>query len=156
MTGGRLRRIKPYLTKEPFMLTYGDGLADININDLVKYHQQHGKLATVTAAQPLGRFGALGINASGLVEKFQEKPSGDNAWINAGFFVLQPAVLDYIDSDDVLWEKQPMEKLAKEGQLMAYKHQGFWQPMDTLREKNLLENLWQSGRAPWKIWRETK
>lgn len=153
MTGGRLKRIKPYLDGKTFMMTYGDGLADIDIKELLAFHQKHGKLATVSAAQPLGRFGALGIAADGRVEKFQEKPSGDNAWINAGFFVLQPKVLDYIAGDGTLWEKEPMEKLAKKGQLIARKHQGFWQPMDTLREKNLLENLWQSGRAPWKVWK---
>jgi glucose-1-phosphate cytidylyltransferase len=152
MTGGRLKRIKSYLVDEPFMLTYGDGLANINLKELIKFHQSQGKLATVSAAQPLGRFGAMVISADGEVKKFQEKPSGDNAWINAGFFVLQPEVLDYISGDQILWEKEPMERLAKDGQLAAYKHQGFWQPMDTLRERNLLESLWQSGQAPWKVW----
>ncbi|MBI5399112.1 glucose-1-phosphate cytidylyltransferase [Candidatus Saganbacteria bacterium] len=153
MTGGRMRRIKEYLNSELFMLTYGDGLGDVNIVELVKFHQASGKLATVTAAQPSGRFGAMDINEQGQVKVFQEKPSGDNSWINAGFFVLQPKVLDYIDGDDVLWEKEPLANLAKDGQLMAYRHDGFWQPMDTLREKNILENLWQTGQAPWRVWK---
>ena len=152
MTGGRLRRVKQYLDNQPFMLTYGDGLGNVDIADLVKFHQNHGKLATVTAAQPLGRFGAMEVGQNGQVKKFQEKPDGDHAWINAGFFVLQPKILDYISGDDVLWEKEPLANLAKDGQLMAYQHHGFWQPMDTLREKNILENLWQTGKAPWKVW----
>ena len=152
MTGGRIKRVQKYIGGEPFMLTYGDGVADIDINQLAAFHRAHGKLATVTAVRPLGRFGALSINGGNQVEKFQEKAEGGDAWINGGFFVLQPKVLDYIDNDHVLFEKEPVEKLAQAGQLMAYKHDGFWQPMDTIRERNLLESLWHSGRAPWKVW----
>lgn len=151
MTGGRVKRIQKYIGREPFMLTYGDGVADINIQKLVAYHQAHGKLATVTATQPSGRFGALMINSSLQVEQFQEKIKGDGGWINAGFFVLQPEVFDYIKSDDTVLEKEPLENLAKDGQLMAFKHTGFWHPMDTLRDKNYLEDLWKSGKAPWKV-----
>ncbi len=152
LTGGRLKRVKAYLGAEDFMLTYGDGLADVNIKELLKYHQAHNKLATVTAVQPRGRFGALSLAADNRVEKFQEKTADNNAWINAGFFVLKPRVIDYIEGDNILFEKEPVQRLAKEGQLVAYKHQGFWQPMDTLRERTLLENLWQTGKAPWKVW----
>ncbi|MDD5593276.1 MAG: glucose-1-phosphate cytidylyltransferase [Candidatus Margulisbacteria bacterium] len=152
MTGGRLKKISAYLGREPFMLTYGDGVADINIKELVNFHKAHGRKATVTAVPPLGRFGALNLTAD-RVEKFQEKTEGENSWINAGFFVLQPEVLDYIDGDRTLFEKEPLEKLAGEGQLRAFKHKGFWHPMDTLRDKNYLEELWSSGRAPWKNWK---
>ncbi len=152
MTGGRVKRIREYLGTETFMLTYGDGVADIDISALVKFHQQHGKLATVTSIQPIGRFGALDLDSDNLVHGFKEKPKGDGAWINGGFFVMEPAVLDYIEGDATILEKEPLEGLARDGQLVACKHSGFWQPMDTLRDKNHLENLWNSGKAPWKMW----
>ncbi|MEK3911524.1 glucose-1-phosphate cytidylyltransferase [Paenibacillus sp. FSL H7-0331] len=152
MTGGRVKRIKDYVNNEPFMLTYGDGVADVNINELVDYHKLHGKLATVTSVQPSGRFGALDLGVSGEVNGFQEKPKGDGSWINAGFFVMQPEVFDFIEGDDTVLEKEPLEQLSKKGELYAYKHNGFWQPMDTLRDKNHLEELWGIGKAPWKNW----
>lgn len=155
MTGGRVKRIQPFVNNEPFMLTYGDGVSDINISELVNYHKLHGRLATVSTVQPSGRFGALNLSDNGEVQGFQEKPKGDGAWINAGFFVMQPEIFDYIDSDDTVLEKEPLESLAKKGELMAYKHDGFWQPMDTLRDKNQLEQQWKSGKAPWKIWKST-
>lgn len=153
MTGGRIKRIREYLDGMPFMLSYGDGVADIDIAKLVQAHKEHGKLATVTATQPSGRFGALTLTASGQVQSFFEKPSGDGAWVNAGFFVMEPQVLDYIAADSTILEREPLEKLARDGQLLAYKHDGFWQPMDTMRDKNNLENLWQNGKAPWKLWK---
>lgn len=152
MTGGRVKRIKEYLDNEPFMLTYGDGVADVNISDLVAYHQAHGKLATVTSIQPAGRFGALDLDENNLIHGFKEKPKGDGAWINGGFFVMQPEVLDYIPGDATILEREPLEGLARDSQLVSYKHDGFWQPMDTLRDKNHLDELWQRGDAPWKIW----
>lgn len=152
MTGGRVKRIADYIGDEPFLLTYGDGVGNVDIADLVRFHRSHGKLATVTATQPHGRFGALDLADDGSVASFQEKPRGDGSWINAGFFVMQPEVFDYIEGDHVSLEKEPLELLAKDGQLMAYKHGGFWQPMDTLRDKNLLESLWKSGNPPWKKW----
>jgi len=152
LTGGRIKKVRPYIGNEPFMLTYGDGVADIDIKKLLNFHQSHRKLATVTAVQPLGRFGALSVGSDNRVERFQEKAQGDNSWINAGFFVLQPKVFDYIDGDNILFEKEPVEKLSKEGELMAFKHTGFWHPMDTLRDKNYLDNLWQAHKAPWKVW----
>lgn len=152
MTGGRVKLVREYIGDEPFMLTYGDGVADVDIRALVEYHHQHGKLATVTSIQPTGRFGALDLDSENLVHGFKEKPKGDGAWINGGFFVLEPAVLDYIENDATIFEKEPLEGLAQDGQLVAYKHSGFWQPMDTLRDKNHLENLWKSGIAPWKMW----
>lgn len=151
-TGGRLKRVKKYLDDGPFMLTYGDGVGDVNIQELLKYHKSHGRLATVTAVRPAGRFGSLSIHTDGKVDKFQEKTEGENSWINGGFFVFQPEVIDFIKDDNVLLEKEPLEKISAAGELRAYKHAGFWQPMDTMREKVLLENLWQSGRAPWKVW----
>ncbi|MFA6548456.1 MAG: glucose-1-phosphate cytidylyltransferase [Candidatus Margulisiibacteriota bacterium] len=151
-TGGRVKRIKNYVGNEAFMLTYGDGVADIDVHALVACHKKHGKIATVTATRPVGRFGALNIGKDGAVKKFQEKAEGENSWINAGFFVMEPAIFDYIESDLVALEKEPLSKLAGEGQLDAYKHNGFWQPMDTMREKGLLEDLWRSGKAPWKVW----
>ena len=151
MTGGRLKRIKPYLGDEDFCFTYGDGVGDINIRKLIAFHQSHGKLATLTATQPPGRFGSLRLNNS-LVEGFQEKPQGDGGWINGGFFVLSPKVIDFVDDDTTVWEREPMERLARDGQLAAYQHDGFWQPMDTLRDKTLLQQLWESGSAPWKSW----
>lgn len=152
MTGGRVKRIQKYVGNESFMLTYGDGLADIDIRNLVAFHLKHGCYASVTAVQPGGRFGALVLHGS-KATRFTEKPKGDGAWINGGFFVLQPEIFDYLTGDDTILEHEPLENLAKSGQLMAYKHHGFWQPMDTLRDKNLLESLWQSGSAPWKVWR---
>ena len=153
MTGGRLKRIRKYVENdEAFCFTYGDGLGDINISKLVEFHFNHGRQATVTATRPPGRFGALKINNSFTVESFDEKPVGDGGWINGGFFVLSPKVLSRIDGDDVVWEKEPMIGLANDGELMAHMHDGFWQPMDTLREKYLLEELWNSGNAPWKNW----
>ncbi len=151
MTGGRIKRVKKYIGDEDFCLTYGDGLADIDIAKLLEFHKAHGGLATLTAAQPPGRFGALGINGT-KVESFKEKPVGDGNWINGGFFVLNSKVIDLISDDTTIWEKEPLEKLAELKQLHAFQHLGFWQPMDTLRDKNHLEELWQSGRAPWKKW----
>ncbi len=150
MTGGRLLRLRPWLDDDCFMMTYGDGLADVNIADLVAFHRAHGKLATVTAAHPPARFGDIQLDGD-QVARFAEKPQAGAGWINAGFFVLHPRVLDYIAGDDTIWERAPLEKLAEDGELMAYRHTGFWQPMDTLREKQLLEEIWQSGRAPWKV-----
>ena len=152
-TGGRLKRITSYLKNEKaFCFTYGDGLANVDITKLIKFHESHGKLATVTAVQPPGRYGALNRD-SDLVTGFVEKPKGDGGWINGGFFVLSPKCIDYIDSDDIAWEQKPLKDIAIKGELMAYEHKDFWQPMDTLREKNLLEELWESGKAPWKIWK---
>ena len=153
MTGGRVKRIQPYIGNETFMLTYGDGLADVNVNDLVNYHKANKKSATVTAAQPGGRFGALNLTVDNLVDVFQEKPRGDKSWVSAGFFVFEPVIFDYIQGDHTFFEKEPLERLSIEKQLIAYKHTGFWQPMDTLRDKNLLEDLWKSGNAPWKFWK---
>ncbi len=152
MTGGRVKRIKSYVDGQPFMLTYGDGVADVNIQELVNYHNHHGKIATVTSVQPSGRFGALELSDENQVLGFQEKPRGDGNWINGGFFVLQPEVFDYIEGDQTIFERDPLERLAKNAQFMAYKHYGFWQPMDTLRDKNYLDKLWKTGTAPWKIW----
>ncbi|HWR06364.1 glucose-1-phosphate cytidylyltransferase [Sporomusa sp.] len=152
MTGGRVKRIQSHIGNEPFMLTYGDGVGNVDIANLVKFHLKHGQLATITSVQPKGRFGALSLSDTNVVDGFQEKPKGDGSWINAGFFVLQPEVFDYIDDDDTIWEQDPLEKLARNRQLMAYKHEGFWQPMDTLRDKNALEGLWKNQKAPWKVW----
>lgn len=152
MTGGRLLRVKDYLKdEENFCLTYGDGVSDLNISDTIKFHKKHGKLATIMATYPPGRFGALDIS-DGFVKKFQEKPKGDGGLINGGFFILSPKVIDYILDDSTVWEEGPLQKLASEEQLMAYEHRGFWQPMDTLRDKNYLENLWKDGEASWKLW----
>jgi glucose-1-phosphate cytidylyltransferase len=151
-TGGRLRRVRKYLKDEAFCFTYGDGLSDVNVAATVEFHRSHGKLATITAVQPPGRYGALQIE-KGLVRDFHEKPLGDGAWINGGFFVLDPAVIGRIPGDASIWEREPMESLSNEGQLMAFEHRGFWRPMDTLRDKSQLEELWQSGRAPWKVWK---
>jgi len=153
MTGGRIKRIKEYLGNETFMLTYGDGVSDVNINELLDFHKKHGKLATVTATQPSGRYGAIELTGGNIVSGFQEKPKGDGAWVNAGFFVMEPKVLDYIEGDSTILEKEPMENLARDNELLAYKHSGFWQPMDTMRDKTALENLWQLGKAPWKLWK---
>ncbi|MCZ6914051.1 MAG: glucose-1-phosphate cytidylyltransferase [Rickettsia endosymbiont of Ixodes persulcatus] len=153
MTGGRLKKIASYLDDSDFCFTYGDGLGNINISQLIAYHKQQNTLATLTAVQALGRFGALNVDGR-KVTAFKEKPKGDDAWINGGFFVLSPRVFQYIAGDDTLWEKQPLETLADEGQLSAFFHYDFWHPMDTLRDKNFLEELWQSGSAPWKCWQE--
>ncbi|HYH03951.1 MAG TPA: glucose-1-phosphate cytidylyltransferase [Bacillota bacterium] len=152
MTGGRVKRIQPYVNHEPFMLTYGDGVSDIDIQKLVDFHQSHGKMVTITTTQPSGRFGALNIDHGNQVQSFMEKPKGDGAWINAGFFVMQPEFFKYIKDDATILEREPLENVARDGQLMGYKHTGFWQPMDTLRDKNLLEQLWQANEAPWKKW----
>ena len=150
MTGGRIKRIKDYIDGD-FCLTYGDGVSDINIKKLLEFHKSHGKLATLTATQPPGRFGALNLTGT-KINNFQEKPTGDGNWINGGFFVLNKKVLDLIEGDETIWEKDPLEKLAKNDQLQAFFHKGFWQPMDTLRDKNALEDLWQKGKAPWQVW----
>ena len=152
MTGGRVKRIRQYVGDEPFMLTYGDGVGDVDLRRLVAFHQAHGKLATITSVQPDGWFGSLQLADGDVVEGFQEKPQGDGGWINGGFFVLQPQVFDYIDGDATVFEREPLENLARDRQLVAHKHFGFWKPMDTLRDKDQLEALWQSGRAPWKKW----
>ena len=153
MTGGRIKRVQEYVGDEPFMLTYGDGVADVDVNKLIAFHKKQGKLATMTAIQPLGRFGAVNIAADGKVTSFQEKPQGDGAWINGGFFVLEPKVFDYIKGGDpTIWERAPLENLARDGELAAYTHTGFWKCMDTLRDKTELETLWQNGKAPWKVW----
>jgi len=152
MTGGRLKRVASYLQgEELFCFTYGDGVGDINIADLIAFHRNSKAMATLTATHPPGRFGALDLNGD-LVRSFKEKPKGDGGMINGGFFVMSPSVIDLIDDDTTIWERQPLEKLAERGQLAAYQHEGFWQPMDTLRDKNHLEELWQSGKAPWKVW----
>jgi glucose-1-phosphate cytidylyltransferase len=151
-TGGRIKRIAKYLDDEDFCLTYGDGVADINIAEIVATHKNNKRLATVTAVQPPGRFGQLDMNGD-KVERFVEKPVGDGGYINGGFFVLNKKVIDYIKEDSTIWEKEPLMTLASEGQLSSYTHNGFWQPMDTLRDKNNLESLWESGKAPWKIWK---
>ena|SRR5579863_5668336 len=151
-TGGRLRRVRDYLKgEEDFCFTYGDGVADVNIGALIDFHRKHGKRATITATQPPGRFGALIIEKD-RVESFREKPQGDGAWINGGYFVLKPDVIDLIEGDDMIWERKPLEALAHSGELQAYRHAGFWQPMDTLRDKQHLEELWARGEAPWKVW----
>ena len=153
MTGGRLKRVKKYLANESeFCFTYGDGVSNVNISDLIEHHKKHGKKATLTATRPQGRFGALKIGKDNLINKFEEKPEGDQSWINGGFFVLDPSVIDLIDGDSTSWEKEPLSTLAANNELSAFIHEGFWQPMDTLREKNELNMLWNSGEAPWKIW----
>jgi glucose-1-phosphate cytidylyltransferase len=152
MTGGRLLRARQYLQDEAaFCFTYGDGVADINVRQLIDFHTHHGKHATITGVQPPGRFGALVTDGDQLVS-FQEKPFGDGGWINGGFFVLSPKVFDYLSGDSTIWEREPLERLAGAGQVMVHRHSGFWQPMDTLRDKTHLDELWQSGRAPWKAW----
>ena len=151
MTGGRLKRVATYIEAETFCLTYGDGVSDIDISALISHHRAAGRKATITAIQPPGRYGALHIEDN-AVHQFQEKPAGDGAWINGGFFVLESGVLDYIENDETVWEKQPLQRLAADKELSAYRHGGFWQAMDTLREKNYLEELWLSGNAPWKNW----
>lgn len=150
-TGGRLKRVRSYLGDEDFCFTYGDGLADLNITQLLDFHKAQGKAATMTAVRPPGRFGSIDIQGTSIT-RFIEKPRGDGAWINGGFFVLHPSVIDRIQDDDMSWESYPLESLSSEGQLNAFRHDGFWQPMDTLRDKHLLENLWNEGKAPWKNW----
>jgi glucose-1-phosphate cytidylyltransferase len=153
MTGGRLKRVHAYLKDEvDFCLTYGDGVSDIDLTQLIAFHRQHGRLATLTAAYPPGRFGALDIRPDNTVSSFKEKPKGDGGMINGGFFVLSPKVINLIENDQTIWERQPLEMLAEQGQLSAFRHEGFWQPMDTLRDKVYLEDLWQQGAAPWKVW----
>jgi len=153
MTGGRLKRVLPYVQhEEEVCFTYGDGLADINLDELVRFHRGHGKLVTLTATQAVGKFGALEISDDAEVTSFSEKPKGDGRWVSGGFFVLSPKVGSYIKGDSTIWERNPLETLSREGQVSAYKHTRFWQPMDTLHDKNLLEDLWAKGAAPWKVW----
>jgi glucose-1-phosphate cytidylyltransferase len=151
MTGGRLRRVLPYVGEEDFCFTYGDGLADVDVSAVIAFHREQGAKATVTAVQPPGRFGALDVEGT-RVREFEEKPRGDGGWTNGGFFVLSPSVADYLLEDSTVWEQEPMRELAREGQLASYRHEGFWQAMDTLRDRNHLEQLWQSGQAPWRSW----
>jgi len=151
MTGGRLKRISEYLDDETFCFTYGDGLSDINIKNLIEFHKKQKKYATITAVQPVGRFGSLEMRGD-LISKFTEKPKGDGGWINGGFFVLEPEVMNYINDDKSIWEQAPLEQLSHENQLSAYKHEGFWKSLDTLRDKNHLEELWKNNQAHWKIW----
>lgn len=153
MTGGRLLRVKNYIGNETFCFTYGDGVGNVDIEHLINFHHEQKVLATLTAVQPPGRFGAFKLDQDqNKVPTFKEKPDGDGAWINGGFFVLEPQAMDYITGDSTVWEKEPMEKLAQDGKLAAYRHHGFWQPMDTLRDRNYLEDLWQSSSPPWKVW----
>jgi glucose-1-phosphate cytidylyltransferase len=152
MTGGRLKRIAPYLDNETFCLTYGDGLSNIDIGAELAFHRQHGRLATVAAVQPPGRFGVLNIDGDDRVSSFEEKPSDEIGWINGGFFVLEPGVMDYVAGDSTSWEREPLANLAQDGQLAAFRHNGFWQPCDTLRDKRELEALWAGGAAPWRNW----
>lgn len=153
MTGGRLKRVREYIGNETFCFTYGDGVADINIAEVIEFHEQQNTLATLTAVQPPGRFGAISLHeGQTVIESFSEKTDGDGAYINAGYFVLDPQVIDFIADDTVMWEHEPMRKLAAMGQLSAFRHDGFWQPMDSLRDKNMLEDLWAKGNAPWKVW----
>ena len=152
MTGGRIKRVREYIGDKDFCVTYGDGVSDINISELLAFHKKHKQLATVTAIQPPGRFGVLEMNETGKVKDFLEKPEGDGNWINGGFFVLSPKVLDYIAEDSTPFEREPLTRLAQEGHLRAYKHSGFWHAMDTLRDKKHLEDLWQNGKAPWRVW----
>jgi glucose-1-phosphate cytidylyltransferase len=150
-TGGRLKRVRRYVEDGTFCFTYGDGVSDVDVGALVAFHRKQGRLATVTAVQPPGRFGAMDIEGQ-RITRFEEKPQGDGSWISGGFFVLEPAALDRIEGDDTVWEREPMERLARDGEMSAYVHRGFWQPMDTLRDKTKLEELWASGKAPWKVW----
>jgi glucose-1-phosphate cytidylyltransferase len=153
MTGGRLKRVQPHLNNEPFLLTYGDGVSDVDIAKEVAFHSQHGRLCTVTAVQPSGRFGALDLGPDDTIHSFAEKPKGDGAWINGGFFVCEPGIFDYItEGDSTIWERGPMEGIARDGQMQAYKHHGFWKPMDTLRDKFELDHSWRTTQAPWKTW----
>ncbi len=151
LTGGRIKRLQPYIGNETFMLTWGDGVSNVDLEKLLAFHRSHGKLATVTVVRPTARFGHMEFDGDAVLE-FSEKPQAAEGWINGAFFVIEPQVFDFIEGDETQWEKEPMERLAREGQLMAYRHHGFWQCMDTLREKQLLESLWQKGGAPWKTW----
>lgn len=152
MTGGRIKRIQKYIGNEPFLLTYGDGVGNVNISELVQFHHESKKMVTVTAVQPSGRFGALNLSGDDSVTSFLEKPKGDGAWINGGFFVCEPAVFDFIEGDHTVWEKEPMEQIAAQHEMIAFKHKGFWKPMDTLRDKQELEQDWNTGNALWKTW----
>ena len=153
MTGGRLKRVREHIGNQTFCFTYGDGVANVNIQELIDFHREQKCLATLTATQPPGRFGAISLEPDQhKITTFREKPEGDGAWINGGYFVLEPEVIDYIDDDSTIWEQEPLKKLSQNEQLAAYRHPGFWQPMDTLRDKNYLEELWKSGNAPWKVW----
>lgn len=153
MTGGRLKRVREHVGNETFCFTYGDGVSNVNITELIQFHKDQGSLATLTAVQPEGRFGAISLGQEQTrISQFHEKPEGDGAWINGGYFVLEPDVIDYIADDSVMWEHDPLKKLAHNGQLSAYKHEGFWQPMDTLKDRNYLEKLWKEEKAPWKVW----
>ena len=154
MTGGRIKRVKKYIGNETFMMTYGDGVADVDLNALLEFHKKHGRIATMTAIQPHGRFGILDINDSNAISSFREKLQQDSGWINGGFMVLEPGVFDFLENDDTVFEKQPLERLAEEGNLYAYQHKGFWQCMDTQRDKMLLEKLLKENQAPWKVWQE--
>lgn len=154
MTGGRLLHIEKYIGKEPFLMTYGDGVANINIKELIKFHKTSKKLATLTAVQPFGRFGSLKIDEDGTINNFEEKPRGDGGWINGGYFVLEPEIFKYIKDGSTVWEQAPMQKLCLQGQLSAYRHKDFWMCMDTIRDRNELERLWSTGKAPWQIWNE--
>ena len=154
MTGGRIKRIQKYIGNEPFMLTYGDGVSDVNINELLEFHKSHGKLLTLTAINAGQRFGVLELDEKGKIEAFREKDTTDGSLINGGYMVVEPEVFNYIEGDFTVFEKEPLENLAKENQLMAFKHKGFWQCMDTIRDKNKLEELWESGKAPWKVWED--
>lgn len=152
MTGGRIKRIQQYIGNDSFMVTYGDGVSDVNLEQLVKSHKKHGKIGTMTAVQPAGRFGALDLDNNNKVLAFKEKPKGDGAWINGGFFIFNNEIFNYIEDDETVFERTPLESISKKGELFVYKHEGFWQPMDTLREKHKLEDLWSTGNAPWKVW----
>ncbi len=153
MTGGRIKRAEKYLGKKPFLLTYGDGVADINIKELIKFHKSHGKKLTITSAQPDGRFGGLNINNENKVIEFKEKPKGDGSWINAGFFVCEPEIFNYInDGDSTVFEQEPLKTMARKGEIFTYKHNSFWMPMDTIRDKKVLNELWENNKAKWKIW----
>ncbi len=152
-TGGRLRRVARYLQDGTFFMTYGDGVANVNLDDLLQFHRSQKTLATLTAVQPPGRYGAFKLSKDGSkIARFREKPRGDGAWVNGGFFVLEPAAIDYVENDEIFWEIEPLSKLAEDGQLSAYRHEGYWQSMDTLRDRNVLDELWTKGKAPWKIW----
>jgi len=152
MTGGRLKRVLPYVDGDEFCFTYGDGVADVDLAALIRFHREHGRLATVTAVQPSGRFGALDIGDGELIRRYEEKPRGDGGWINGGFFVLSPEVASYIDGDETVWEQQPLQRLAEDEQLAAYRHSGFWHAVDTVRDKRHLQELWDAGAPPWKLW----
>jgi glucose-1-phosphate cytidylyltransferase len=154
MTGGRVKRIQDYVNNETFMMTYGDGVGDVNIKELADYHKSHGKLVTVTSSKPSGRFGMLNLDEDNIVKSFKEKSPKDVAWVNAGFFVMEPGVFDYIEGDSITLEREPLYNLARDDQLVAFKHYGFWKPMDTVRDMQELESLWTSGTPPWKVWRE--